>query len=259
MSSNERLLVANALDKILIDSYSEDDFAIISKAKKGSLSYLSEKLWLCLSVLETGIITIDSRKELHSPFSKDRIKNNKVLFEKTFNFIKEIGIKPYYPKDNQLLRASGHTLREAAIRGASKTLSLALVTKRESPELLARLIISVASVRELDDPELINVFDILLFFNANVSFRQNTMMKNIDATLGGTSLLFQENIKDSDVLSLIDSKYYQFFKMLTKHKISYVTPLTLKYHLLVTDKTPIDYLMVCQDEERATALTLMGS
>lgn len=259
MSANEKLLVATTLDKILSDKYSEEDVTFLGQVKKGSITFCTEKLWLCLSVLESGLTKVESVNDIPRGGQSHRREKNKALFEKTFTLIKDLKINPYYPKSTQTLRNSGHTIREAAIRGAAKTLALALITKKESPELMARIMQNVASLREIDDPDLANVFDIMLHFNADISTRNNALMKNIDATLGGQSLIFRDNIEESEVLSLINNKYYPFFTMLAKHNISYVTPLTLKYHLLVTNKTPIDYLMICQDEERAVTLTLMGS
>lgn len=255
-ANQEKLHVGNVLDGIFQRKYDSEGFAILANAKFGTLKYFKEKLWLALSVLETGMISAERAID----FKTSRVVEfDPLLVKKTFEVIQAMKVPPHYPAGTQQLRNASHTLREAAIRGATKTLTTALTIAPSEPEVLARIAQIVTSVRQVSDNKLIGAFDVLLHFGADLSLRNHAVLKNIDAELGGQSLLFRSEIEESELLSLVDKKYYPFFTMLARHNVSYITPLTLKYHLLVTEQTPFDFLIVCKEEERPITLLLMGA
>lgn len=240
MKNQEKLRVSGVLDDIIAGKHSNDRLLVLTNSSFGVLKYFKEKLWFSLVVLEVG-----------GQFDP-------LLVKKTFELIKERKIPPHYPQHVKKV-SDGHTLKEAAIKGAAKTLMLALSIQPAEGDVLAHIAQMVTSNRVVSDPRLISVFDVLLNFDANFAFRNHAVIKNIDANLGGQSLAFAPQISESEVLSLVEKNNYPFFEMMARYKISYVTPLTLKYHLLVTKKTPIDYLLECSDDERPVALLLMGA
>lgn len=253
--TDHKVLLSKFIDKGFSGKITIQDINGLYELNKGALKYFSAKLWMLMAVVESGVINVDN--------VSTKVKTEKLQFDQQvkkglFDALRKLNVPPHYPKGITAFKNEGHTLRELIVRRATKSLALALHSHTPPNEDLVRALKVTASFLLPSDDDCIKIFNSLLSAGADMSFRNNDVMRNLNSTLGGQSILVNMDIEESNILSKIDKDNYPFFRMLAKHdSVQYVYPLMLKYHLLVTDKTPLDYMVIAKPSEYDAAATLL--
>lgn len=260
MSKEKSVLqLIKLIDEIENSQINVEEALKIFAFSKSDLNAARPRIWKLAAEIESGLF-LSISTSFKSKESTVKVEVSNALKTEFFSLLAKSRLLPHFNVKPNEFKNGGHTLFVTAKLSSRQTLELACgLQKPTENDLLKSARIAVSSI-PADDDRLGLYISSLLKVGFNPSLRKHSFMQSLDVALGGQDLLFREDVKDSHVLEKVSEENFPLFSQLNKFdNVAYVTPLTMKYHLLINDATPIEKLMKCHDAEKEALMVLMRS
>lgn len=253
------LQLINLIDEIESSQINVEEARKIFSFSKSDLNAARPRIWKLAAEIEAGLF-LSISASFKSRESTVKVDVSDSLKTDFFSLLAKSRLLPHFNVKANEFKVGGHTLFVTAKLSSRQTLELACGLQNPTEnDLLKSARIAVSSI-PTNDEKLGLYISSLLKSGFNPSLRKHSFMQSLDVALGGQDLLFREDVRDSHVLEKVLEENFPLFSQLNRFEnVAYITPLTMKYHLLINNSTPIEKLMKCHDAEKEALMILMRS